>query len=159
MKSSKRTRRTAEQMIKDLEAEIRRIKERDAQRKARHDPSLRHVAAAVRSIDKAMAATSDTATRKALGDARAILGACLTMAGVDVKTRSRRATPGRGMAEGVEPEAVLTYVRNNPGSSGEQVASAIGTDTTTLRPVMHALIADGEVKASGKGRGMRYGPA
>jgi DNA-binding MarR family transcriptional regulator len=56
----------------------------------------------------------------------------------------------------VDPGAVLIYLTNNPGSSGEQVAEAMGTDTATVRPVVKKLIADGAVAAHGKGRGMRY---
>jgi hypothetical protein len=51
---------------------------------------------------------------------------------------------------------VLTYLRNNPGSSGEQVSAAMGTDTASLRPVLKELIAEGQVEATGKGRGTRY---
>jgi hypothetical protein len=149
----KRTRRSPDQMIKDLEAQILRIKARAEQRKARRDPALRHVTAAVRSIDKAMAATTDTATRQALQETRATLGACLKLNGVALKTNSGASRDGSAQ---VDPEAVLAYLRNNPGSGGEQVATAMGTDTATLRPVMKELIAEGQVAASGKGRGMRY---
>jgi predicted transcriptional regulator len=51
---------------------------------------------------------------------------------------------------------VLTYVRNNPGSSGEQIAEEMATDTATLRPVLRELIAGKTVTTSGKGRGTRY---
>jgi len=136
-------------MIEDLQQEIERIKTRAAQRKVRRDPALRHVTAAVRSIDKAMGATTDAATRNALDEARATLAACLAMSGVTPKGRA-----ARSVAAHVDPAAVLTYLRNNPGSSGEQVATAMGT--ATLRPVMKALIAKGQVTASGKARGTRY---
>jgi hypothetical protein len=152
---TKRTRRSPEQMIRDLEAKIRGIKERAERRKARRDPALRHVTAAVRSIDKAMRATTDVATRKALEQTRATLAACLAMSGVTPKGRAARSVAGAH----VDPAAVLAYLRNNPGSGGEQVADAMGTDTKTLRPVMKQLIADGAVAARGKGRGMRYAQA
>jgi len=76
------------------------------------------------------------------------------------------ASPGKGVlkprrasaraAAAIDPGAVLTYVRNNPGSSGEQIAEEMATDTGTLRPVLRGLIDAGEVKTSGKGRGTRY---
>jgi hypothetical protein len=47
-------------------------------------------------------------------------------------------------------------VRDNPNSSGEQVAEAQGPDTATSRPVLRQLIAADEVSASGKARGTRY---
>jgi len=145
---TKRTRRSPEQMIKDLEAKIRGIKDRAERRKAGRDPALRHVTAAVRSIDKALKATADAATRNALEEARATLGACLAMSGVTPRGRAARSVAGAH----VDPAAVLSYLRNNPGSGGEQVAEAMGTDTKTLRPVMKRLIADGAVAAEGEGR-------
>jgi hypothetical protein len=142
-------------MIRDLEARIAQIKVRAEQRKARRDPALRHVTAAVRSIDKAMAATSDAATRQALQETRATLGACLAVNGVALEGRPPASASRDGAAE-VDPEAVLAYLKNNPGSGGEQVADAMGTDTATLRPVMRELIDDGQVASEGKGRGTRY---
>ncbi len=144
----KRTRRSPEQMIADLQAEITRIKARAERQKVKRDPALRHVGAAIRSIDKAMEATADAATKTALTEARATMSACLAMNGAVI--------PSSDGAAGIDPKAVLTYLRNNPGSSGEQVAGAMDTDTKTLRPVMKRLIADGEVATMGKRRGMRY---
>jgi hypothetical protein len=69
-----------------------------------------------------------------------------------IKSR-RAATKGKSVPDA---ESVPTYVRNNPGSSGEQIASAAGTDTTTLRPVLRELISAGAVTTTGKGRGTRY---
>jgi hypothetical protein len=112
------------------------------------------VTAAVRSIGKAMGATTDVATRKALEQTRATLGACLAMSGVTPKGRAARSVAGAH----VDPAAVLTYLRNNPGSGGEQVAETMGTDTKTLRAVMKKLIAEGRVMSSGKARGTRYAP-
>jgi hypothetical protein len=72
------------------------------------------------------------------------------------------ASAGKGMikprraaahvAATIDPGAVLTYVRN-AGSSGEQIAGEMATDTATLRPVLRGLIDAGEVMTSGKGRG------
>lgn len=59
-------------------------------------------------------------------------------------------------AAAIDPGAVLTYVRNNPGGSGEQIADAHGTDTKALRPVLRELIEAGDVKTTGKARGARY---
>jgi hypothetical protein len=111
----------------------------------------------MRSIDKAAKATGDNAVRKALEEARATLAACLAMNG---------ASPGKGTLKPkraaarstatIDPGGVLVYVRNNPGSSGEQVAEEMGTDTATLRPVLRGLIDAGEVTTTGKARGTRY---
>jgi hypothetical protein len=152
MATKKLTRRTPEQKIKDLEAKIAEIKLRASRKKVQRDPALRHVSAAMRSIDKAHAATSDKATRKAMEDARATLSACLALHGVTgvrvLRARSARAS--------VDPKAVLSFLKSNPGAGGEQVASALGVDTASLRPVMKQLIEDGKASKSGKGRGTVY---
>ncbi len=150
---AKRTRRTPEQMIKDLQAEIERVKARAARAEAKKDPALRHISAAVRSIDKAAEATADAAIRKALGEARATVAACLELAG---------AAAGNGIlvpqqrGARVDPEAVLSYLADNPASSGEDIAKALGTDTRTLRPTVKKLIEAKRVKTKGRARGMRY---
>jgi len=151
---AKRTRRTPEQMIKDLQAEIERVKARAARAKVKKDPALRHVTAAVRSIDKAAESTADGATRRALKDARATLVACLKLSGAVPET-GRVASP-RGAGAAVEAKAVLAYLAEHPGSSGEAISRALGTDTKALRPVIKKLIADKRVKSKGKARGTRY---
>ena len=75
-------------------------------------------------------------------------------------------SPGKGVLEPrrastrptgtIDPGAVLVYVRNNPGSSGEQIAEEMATDTATLRPVLREMIEAGQVKTSGRARGTRY---
>ena len=154
MAAQKRTRRTPEQMIEDLQKEIERVKQRAAQAKVKKDPALRHINAAVKSIDKAAAETGDTATRKALGEARANLAACLELAGAAAP--STRAARGSGRGPSVEPQAILAYLAKNPASSGAEVAEALGTDLKALRPTMKELIGSKQVKTKGKARGMRY---
>ena len=56
----------------------------------------------------------------------------------------------------VEPKAVLDYLFKHPGSSGEDVAKALDTDTKSLRPAIKRLVEAGEVKTNGRARGMRY---
>jgi hypothetical protein len=150
-KTEKRMRRTPEKMIEDLQAEIERIKTRAVQAKVKKDPALRHINGAVRSIDKAARATSDSATRKALEGVRATLTACLKLAGVadkGVLSPQRR--------EQVDPKAVVDYLAKHPGSSGEDVARALATDTKSLRPTIKKLVEAGDVKANGRARGTRY---
>jgi hypothetical protein len=150
-KTDKRARRSPEKMIEDLQAEIERIKTRAAQARVKKDPALRHIHGAVRSIDKAARATSDAAIRHALEGARATLTACLKLVGADDKSVL---TPQRRSQ--VEPRAVVDYLAKHPGSSGEDVAKALATDTKSLRPAIKRLIDAGEVKANGRARGTRY---
>ena len=150
---AKRTRRTPEQRIKDLQAEIERVKARAARAEVKKDPALRHISAAVRSIDKAAGATSDAAIREALSEARATIAACLKLAGAAPDVGTLVPQPRRPR---VDPESVVVYLDDNPGSSGEDIAKALGTDTKTLRPTVKKLIEAKRVKTKGKARGMRY---
>ena len=44
----------------------------------------------------------------------------------------------------------------HPGQRGEQISAALGTDSTTMRPVMKRLIEERKVKTKGERRGMTY---
>jgi hypothetical protein len=153
----KRIRRSTEQLISDLEAKIVSIKARAERQKMKADPALRHTSSALKSLDKALAETRDTATRQALSEARATLSACLSLHGVAssngtvLTPRTRRTAGGR-----IGEEALLEYVRSNPGQRGEVIAEALGTDTKTMRPVMRKLIEGGMVRTRGAKRGMTY---
>lgn len=153
-------RRPEEERIKALEAQIEALKQRKARKQQRRDPALRHLHAAVRSIDKASAASSDHATREALGEARATLSACLSLVGSGPTghrgTLIPRAAPAGGK---VSEEGLLAHVRQHPGHRGEQIAQALGTDTSTIRPVMKRLIQAGRVRTVGQARAMSYSAA
>ncbi len=154
--SATRTRRTAEERIAELNAEIERIKAREAEQKVKKDPALRHISGGVRAIDKATAATQDKATRVALAEARATLAACLALNGVKQGgggggVRARR-------AEGAAPDRdkVLAFLAKHPASRGEEIATEFGTHTATLRSVLHQLRAEGRISVEGKARATRY---
>jgi hypothetical protein len=150
---AKRTRRSPEQMIKDLQAEIERVKARAARARVKKDPALKHISAAVRAIDKAAAATADKAIRSALAEGRATIAACLGLGGA---APAGAPVAARKQGAKVEPEKVVAYLTKNPGSSANEIASALGTDAVGLRPTVKELIADKRVKAKGKARGTRY---
>jgi len=152
----RRERRGVDQMIADLEAKIAAIRAREAEKKAKADPALRHVKAALRSVDKALSAAKDAALRDGLGEARGALSSVLGAKGGDGgrgETRVRRtASEFSDLAD-----ALLNYVRSNPGQRGEQIAAALATDTKTMRPVMKRLIGDGKIATEGQRRDDLHG--
>jgi hypothetical protein len=149
--------RSEEVRIKALEAQIAVIKARVARKLARKDPSLRHIHAAVNSIDKALAASSDHAVRQALGEARNTLTACLALTGAMPKQDCGVLLPqSRRVAGGITEDALLSHVRANPGHRSEQIAVALGTDPDGIRPVMKRLIKAGRVRTDGRARAMSY---
>ena len=152
----KRTRRTAEQRIADLKAEIDRIKARASRQKIKKDPALRHISGAVRSIDKALGETSDNATRMALNEARASLSACLTLNGAVPVSGRGTITPKPRGAGRPDADKVLDYIRKHPGSRSVEICGELGTDASGLRPVLHRLRDEGKVKVEGKARATRY---
>jgi hypothetical protein len=152
-----RTRRSEEQRIAELEAKIAALKGRIEAKKVKKDPSLRHISAAVRSLDKALASSQDAATKGALGQARATISACLSLNGHTPKAERGVLVPQRRRGVGpVEATALLAYIQAHPGQRGEEIAAALATETKAMRPVMHRLIDEKRVKTKGQRRGMTY---
>ena len=155
--NSKRKVRTPEEMIADLEAKIAAVKRRAERQKVHRDPALRHVNAAVRAIDKALSVCEDKATRTSLDDARATLGAVLTMHGVTAKGARGTLTPRPRAAVGrVDAERVHAYLREHPGARAEDMSAALGTDSAGLRPALKELREAGRARTEGKARATRY---
>jgi hypothetical protein len=155
--ATKRTRRNEEQLIADLEDKIAELQRRAVQKKVSRDPALKHINAAVKSIDKAMAETGDAATRTALDEVRGTLSACLSLNGATRWTGKGLITPhARRSVGAVSADVLLEHIRTNSGQRGEQIAAALRTDTKAMRPVMLRLIAAKRVKTQGQRRGMTY---
>ena len=156
----RRQRRGIEERIAFLEAKIAAVKEREARRRAKADPVLRNVSAALRSIDKALAATDDSASRKNLGAARSALESIVAS---EVANDSISPAPARVRRSSSDlaslGDSLLEYVRSHPGQRSEQIAQGMGTDTATIRPAMKRLIEAGKVRTEGQRRGMTYDPA
>jgi hypothetical protein len=155
--STKRSRRSPEELVAELQAKITKIKARAEQAKAKRDPSLRHISGAVRSIDKAMGEPDDKATRAALAEARATLAACLTLG--EAKNGGTATLVPRQRREKPDSERVLAYIAKHPGSSSEDICAELGTDAVSLRNVLHDLRDQGRVKVEGKARATRYSAA
>jgi len=99
---AKKERRTAAQRIADLEAEIAKVKEREAARTMRADPAVKLTAVAVRALNKALAGAEDAELVQALEAAK----------GGD------RYVPGGARAPGAAArEAEERGVGNVPGST------------------------------------------
>lgn len=156
-----RARRSEEERIADLERRISELKARAERKKARTNPAVRHTVAALRAIDKALAATTDGSVRKALDDARATLSACLAVQGVVPAAGTRslgRSTGGRRSSADVADlaDALLSHLKSHPGQRGEEIASALDTDTRTIRLPLKKLIEENKVRTKGVARGTSY---
>ena len=149
-------RRSPQQIIADLEAQIAKVRARAERKKAKKDPTLRHVSAAVRSIDKALDACQDSASAKALDEARATLSAVLSLSGSLPKAARSAGAPGPRRRGQVQPDAVLRFVGSHPGSRCEDIAASIGADTKALSLVLKELKTEGRLRAEGQARGTRY---
>lgn len=94
-----RNRRTHDEMIADLQAEIERIRKRAAVKKAKKSPALKALTDAVRSIDTALRSAESGTLKKALSEAREPLVAYLAMEGVPVPQRRGRKPKAREAGE------------------------------------------------------------
>jgi hypothetical protein len=87
---TKRNRRTPDQIVADLQAEIEAVKARAAEKEARANPDTRALIAAARFVDRSADDCGDE-TKRALEAARAILGQRLSAMGLRLpQRRSKR---------------------------------------------------------------------
>jgi hypothetical protein len=161
--SNTRMRRSEEDRIAELERRISDLKARAERKKARTNPAVRHTVAALRSIDKALAATADGSVRKGLDEARATLSACLAVQGVVPAAGTRslgRSAGGGGRRSSADvaslADALLSHLEKHPGQRGEEIAAALETDTRTIRLPLKKLIEDRKVRTKGVARGTSY---
>ncbi len=156
MSAAKRKRRSSHEMIADLEAQIARVQARAERRKAKKDPTLRHIAAAVRSIDKALAESEDVATRQALDEARATLTAVLSLNAATPKAGRGGVAVQGNRGRQVQREDVLQYITSHAGSRCEDIAATIGADTKAVSSVLRSLRTEEKVRSEGQARGTTY---
>jgi CHASE3 domain sensor protein len=95
----KRIRRTEDQLIAELQAEIERLKTKAAVKAIKKDPSKKHTASAVRNIDQALATATDQPLRQALDEARTVLVAYLQLEGIKLPQKRGRKPGWRKKAD------------------------------------------------------------
>ncbi len=81
----RRKKRTPEEIISDLQEEIRRVRSRQKAKELKSSPAFKSAMAAIKSVDKALDAAAqenNTALRHALADARKPLGTYLETQGL-----------------------------------------------------------------------------
>lgn len=90
---AKPKRRTAEQKIADLLAEVERVKEREAAKEMRADPAMKLTAQAVRALNKAIGEAEEAGLVEALEAAKGALAGYLEGKGLRVpKPGTKRET-------------------------------------------------------------------
>lgn len=158
-------RMTPEDQIAALERKIQAIKKKAEEKRLKANPAVKHIRAALKSVDKGMGACSEAAIRKELGEARAMLAACLslTSAGAVVSSSSTSDSSSRRAASvvlntNIRPDQILEYVIKNPGLRGELIANALGTDTKSMRVPMKKLIEQKRIRTTGQARATAYHP-
>jgi len=85
--TKRRKRRSPEEIISDLQAEIRRVRSRQKVRELKESPAHRAALAAIKALDKALDKAADegsSALRHALADGRKSLGAYLEEQGLQL---------------------------------------------------------------------------
>ena len=163
---------STEDKIKQLESRIASIRARADRQQVRANPVVKHMKAALKALEKSMAATDDQVMRKPLDEARGAVSACLGLCGVSAKGTRGTLTPRPRASEGprattaataatrspaaLDAKSLAGYVRNNPGAKSEQISAAFGTDAATLRGAMRELLDEGTVRTEGQKRGTRY---
>ena len=83
----RRKRRTPEEIISDLQEEIRRVRARQKAREIKSSPAHRAALSAIKAIDKALevaAKEGDSVLRHTLADSRKALGAYLEKKGMEL---------------------------------------------------------------------------
>ena len=151
-------RRSPEQQIQDLQTKIRAIQERADRKKAKKNPAVKFMAMGLKSLDKALNSTDDAVLRKALDHARVTVASCLAMTGVKGKDARNvlGSRPRGGGGAKLDGDAILAYLKNNPGQRSEAISAAFSTDADTLRAALKKLIEAGHARTEGQKRSTAY---
>lgn len=82
--AAKKTQRTAEERVAELEAEIQRVRQREATKELRADPGVKATSAAVRAVNKARGVATDPELVEAISAAHRALAGYLEAKGLRV---------------------------------------------------------------------------
>ena len=167
---AKRKKRTEEELIKDLEAEIRRIKERAAKRDAESSADGKAFLTAAKALDKAIANVTAPELLTALEAARAPLSQEMVRQGFRMPERGKSSavlTPKpskngalrrRRTTQELDTlrRKVHSYVAKHPGKRLGEIAKALSVPTKDARRPTFDLIENGELRSEGVRGGTRY---
>ncbi|MEM7311161.1 MAG: hypothetical protein AAF682_31125 [Planctomycetota bacterium] len=102
--SKRRKRRSPEQIISDLQEEIRRVRDRAKQKELKNSPAMKAASMAVKALDKALDAAAEeghTTLRHVLAEARKPLGIHLEKQGLRLpKANLPKGRKPRELSEG-----------------------------------------------------------
>lgn len=151
MPTTKRKRRSPEEMIQDLQAEIERIRE-DA--KAKASPAHKQVKAALRSLTKAQSFAAEE------GDADLEKAIERSIDALAAGTGRATSSSGRTRRSPEELEAfsaaIWDTLAERPGLSISALAAALETTSKDVRGPLKGLMDAGHVRKKGERRGTQY---
>jgi hypothetical protein len=154
-----------EDQIAALERKIQNIKQKAQEKRLKANPALKHIRASLKALDKGISAATESAIRKELSEARSMVNACLqlvvgstTVASSSSSESSTRRSAPAAINTNIRPDQILEYVIAHPGLRGELIASALGTDTKSMRAPMKKLIEQKRIRTSGQARATAYHP-
>ena len=141
-KAARRARRSPEEMIADLEAKIREVKQRAQAKELKQSPSMKAAMSTVRSLDKSLEAAAEdgnNALRHALADARKPLAEFLE--GQGLKLPKARVPRGR-VPPPSDPRRRPRDPRNHPEYARQ--AMSVSTSNMSWEPGDSSYINDSE---------------
>ena len=151
MATTKRKRRTPEQMIQDLQAEIERIREAE---KAKSSPARKAAKAALRSLAKA----KDLAAEEGESD----LVAAVDRAIAALSDGAGETSPAGGRIRRTQEEieelsaGIWDTLAEQPGMSISDLAAALEMTSKEVRGPLKAMLEAGQVRKKGERRGTQY---
>jgi len=93
-----------------------------------------------------------------MGGTVAAAASAAAPAAPQAKAGKAKGKPGRPKGSGgaASADAILAYVKANPGSRIEQIAKGVGKSTAALKNAVGRLVAEGALAKAGQRRGTNY---